>query len=102
MIAPERIWADPTPNDHFNPAIYDWDFGTWSEDGFSAGASVQYVRADLHDTLRAERDALAERVERLEGALREVEGSRYKMKGDAHAQCILIARAALSTAQSGE
>jgi hypothetical protein len=29
--------------------------------------------ADLHDTLRAERDALAERVERLEGALRTIQ-----------------------------
>jgi hypothetical protein len=28
-----------------------------------SGVSVSWVRADLHDTLRAERDALAERVE---------------------------------------
>jgi hypothetical protein len=66
MSAPERIWADPTPDDPFNPAIDDWDFGTWSEDGFSAGASVQYVRVDLHDTLRAERDAAQAAAQKMQ------------------------------------
>jgi hypothetical protein len=132
MSAPERIWAGPTPDDPFNPAIDDWDFGTWSEDGFGAGASVQYVRVDLHDTLRAERDAaltkaayweseawktlrdrkdadaerdaLAARVERLEGALETMQRSRDRYREEwerARGREEAAARAALSTDAQG-
>jgi hypothetical protein len=65
MSAPERIWAriDAPQNDDGDTTF----LGTcWSD---SDECSVKFVRADLHDTLRAERDALAARVERLEDAL---------------------------------
>jgi hypothetical protein len=59
MNAPKRIWLQW--EDHLGES-------TWCADPIN-DEDVEYVRADLHDTLRAERDALAARIERLEGAL---------------------------------
>ena len=61
MIAPERIWAAGGWEDDPNR----WTSGLWDleEDG---GGDVQYVRADLHTALLADRDRLAAEVERLQ------------------------------------
>jgi hypothetical protein len=68
MSAPERIWAEPFYS--INPDGRFWDDDEWHVSLEPDGTAIEWVRADLHDTLRAERDALAARVERLEGALR--------------------------------
>jgi hypothetical protein len=101
MSAPERICIDDDPcgdcgRTFATPLEF---FG--ERDGFTI-----YVRADLHDTLRAERDALAARVERLEGALRLCPPNRPQMTGDEFRKAVdtwwaLHARAALSTARDG-
>lgn len=54
--APERIWLDPDlmPSEHCKQYLCD----------------VGYIRADLHDDVTAERDALKAEAEKLREALR--------------------------------
>jgi hypothetical protein len=95
MSAPERIWA-------WESNVTGWSHSFYARARF-ANDSAEYVRADFYDTLRAERDALAARVERLERVLQHYAGGPGPMgvtwepledKGG-------LARAALSTAQEG-
>jgi hypothetical protein len=103
MRAPERIWAGPD-------AVMGWEFAMAELKPLPAlNRTTEYVRADLHDTLRAERDALAARVERLEGALREIARQKKTDELDTeydvevadfeggYDMCVDRARAALST-----
>jgi hypothetical protein len=116
MSAPERIWA--------------WQWNSRQADSWICSIDppkhqvvYPFVRADLHDTLRAERDALAARVERLEARDAELTLALGAMVSavcghDGFAQCVRqdsgraypwpaldaaekFARAALSTAQEG-
>jgi hypothetical protein len=80
MSAPERIWVLPDFNDHFNPARVDWTIGHWSVGG--EPGSVKFVRFDLHDTLRAERDEALRRLETEVEAFRQVRNAWQKCAED--------------------
>jgi hypothetical protein len=64
MSAPDRIWAGPWYRG--DKSERDWSDEEWFVTTEPGAPDDAWVRADLHDTLRAERDALAARVAELE------------------------------------
>jgi hypothetical protein len=99
MSAPERL--DP-PGYYSMTVTKNGGFVRWSD--YAEMRKMRDSALTNADTLRAERDALAARVERLEGALRLCPPNRPQMTGDEFRKAVdtwwaLHARAALSAAQ---
>ena len=71
--APKRIWAWP----HFDG----WITGDWSANTYHDDRTVEYVRADEHDRLMAEKDA---EIEAIQALVLELERERDTWHADAN------------------
>jgi len=67
--APERIWATVNGLRTGMPGAHSWLIGGWEARAKQSERETEYVRKDLFDAVKAERDTLEARVEVLTQAL---------------------------------
>lgn len=66
---PERIWATVNGLRTGMPGAHSWLIGGWEARAKQSERETEYVRKDLFDAVKAERDALEARVKALSEAL---------------------------------